>query len=514
MNEVIAIIGGGSTAASFLYNYLQSVDANNALPRTIYLFEQRSVFGPGAAYEPDLSSNILNTKTGFITPFHDRPGDFFHWLKANLPLWQHRFPAFHLDEHSYAPRPLFGLYLQAQFQSLVKQAAARQVNIIQIQAEVNDVFRSGHGCVVETGCNLFLKADYVFFLCGTLPAKRQGMQALSDRVLATPYPVSSLKSRIPHDAAVGIVGARLSCIDAVIALVEQGHQGPITIHSRSGYFPSVRGTQGRIVPRYLTAEQVETLVAAKGKLRLRDLVDLVQREIAWISGSKMGGLFQLPLPPHDLATFLRSEIAAAAGERVWQAVLYSTNLIIDQLWAALHEDDKHDFLERYFSIFMAYRVSIPVENARKILGYLESGQLQYRAGSFDVGADAYGGLVVTQQHDRSSHQYDYLINATGSPRVVDGLDSELISRLIKRGIMTPHKLGGVQVDTYSYQLLSESGQPNTRLRVVGELTTGAFFFTSALDINARHARQCVTRFADFMRNRQHPQHAVAERAMA
>ena len=116
MNEVIAIVGGGSTAISFLHSYLQLVHDGHVLPNTIYLFEKRGVFGPGAAYEPDQASNILNTKTGFVTPFDDRPGDFYQWLQTNKSTWRRLYPNFRLDAHGYAPRPLFGIYLQYQLE--------------------------------------------------------------------------------------------------------------------------------------------------------------------------------------------------------------------------------------------------------------------------------------------------------------------------------------------------------------------------------------------------------------
>lgn len=496
MSEVVTIIGAGPTAISFLYNYLQLIDEGDILPRTIYLIEKRRAFGPGCAYEFDLSSNIMNTKAGFITPFYDQPGHFFRWLKSEKKTWRVQYPDLQVNEDSYVPRALFGLYLQRQMTWLAESAKKRRVDIIQIHAECKDIQYSETSYIVKTDCNVTIRADFIFFFCGTLSAKSLPAVSGSSLVFASPYPIQTLQQRIPVDAAVGIVGARLSCIDAVVGLVEQGHQGTITIHSRTGYFPSVRGTQGRITPKALTAEQVDALVRLKGSLRLQDLVDLAQMEIAIVEGEEECVDFQLPSPPQDLATFLRDEISKAAAPRSWQAVLYCTNSIIDRLWSLLHEEDKIEFLDKYFSMFMAYRVSIPMENARKILRYLESGQLRFCAGDFHVDLDASSRPRVTLngQNDES-FCYDFLINAIGSPRAVRNLDSDLISKLLERGVMTANDLGGVAVDASSYQLIGADGTLHPRLYAVGELTTGAFFFTSALDINARHARLCAVSFA-------------------
>ena len=500
-NEVVLIIGGGATAIALIYSYLQMAANRNDLPKTLYIVEKRDRFGPGAAYESDLASNLLNTKTGYITPFHDRPGDFYNWLKVNELDWRSRYSSLILDEHGYAPRPLFGEYLQGQMERLVRNAVDLGITIIKIKAEAKDLFRSGNGYIVRTDCGA-IQCDFVFFLCGRLSRATPIDVLKSKRVLASPYPVSRLTNVIPKGASVGIIGARLSCIDAVIGLIEQGHRGPINIHSRSGHFPSVRGTQSRITPRVLTLEGLDALIQKKGKLNLLDLWGMVREEIALQGGAETGGVFRLPLPPRDLIAFLREEITKASGERVWQAVLYSTNAIIDRMWASLREDDRTEFLSRYLSVFTAYRVSIPVENAQKILKYLHSGQLKFIAGAFDVGFEQSVKPVVTM-HDQSGAaiSYDYVVNAMGTTRAACATDSVLVNNLFERGIMSPHKFGGIAVDTDSYCVIGADGLVSSQLRAVGELTAGAFFFTSALDINVRHARNCVTQFARALRMR-------------
>ncbi|GGY99506.1 FAD/NAD(P)-binding protein [Pseudoduganella plicata] len=491
---VITIVGGGATALAFLYNYIASVPSGQQPETTVYLVEKRGVFGPGAAYARDVSSNLLNTKTGFITPFHDRPGDFYNWLRENEWAWWRNFPAFDLHPDSYAPRPLFGMYLQAKMAWMVKHALTVNVRIIQVDAEVNDIAMVGNSCVARTNCSLTLTSDHVFLCCGTLPAKPAAFAGEVGRILPSPYPVAELPHRIAPDANVGIVGARLSCIDAVIGLVESGHRGPIAIHSRSGYFPCVRGTQGRIVPKFLEQGHLEALVRQKGRLRLTDIVDLVRQEIAHATQGDLPRDMPLPpAPPKDLAAYLEQEIELARSPRPWQAVLYSTNAVIDQLWMALRDSDKGLFLSDYFSAFMSYRVSIPTENAARILRYLKSGQLSFHAGEFAIEADGDGKPVI-RTSSQAALGYDYLINATGSPRATKRLESTLLANLLQRGMAVEHPLGGIAVDRHNYEVIGRF-PGKTRLHAMGELTTGTFFFTSALDINARHARNCATAFA-------------------
>lgn len=500
---VITIVGGGATTLSFLYNYLTLASAQDAPAITIYLVEKRGLFGPGVAYAPDVPSNILNTKTGFITPFYDRPGDFFTWLAANQSAWRRSFPDFSLEQDSYAPRPLFGMYLRNKMAWIVKQALMKNVRIIQIDAEVKDIVMVGTSYVTKTDCSLSLTSDYVFLCCGTLPAKPPDYAAAVNTILGSPYPIDELPHKIPDNARVGIVGARLSCIDAVIGLIENGHKGGITIHSRSGHFPSVRGTQGRITPKLLTASHIDAWVRLNGKLTLRDIVQLVMQEMSLLSDNVVHAAIPLPpSPPGNLETYLTKEIELAQEPRAWQAVLYSTNAIIDRLWAALDDTDKAEFLSEHFSAFMSYRVSIPEENARKILSYLKSGQLSFQAGAFTVsiGTDGKPLVTIDAMEECPPVAYDYVINATGSPRSVTELDSDLLASLLQRGTVIPHKFGGIAVDPETYQVIGASGR-NAHLYAMGELTTGTFFFTSAIDINARHARNCAMKFIDSVHNR-------------
>ena len=133
------------------------------------------------------------------------------------------------------------------------------------------------------------------------------------------------------------------------------------------------------------------------------------------------------------------------------------------------------------------------------MGYLQSGQLDFIPGRFAINIARDGSPTVRMQRTDTIHRkYDYLVNATGSTRAVALSQSRLISNMLRRGLMSSHGLGGVELDNDSYCLIGSDGGINTRLRAVGELTVGALFFTSALDINARHARRCVQQFAAWL----------------
>jgi uncharacterized NAD(P)/FAD-binding protein YdhS len=190
----------------------------------------------------------------------------------------------------------------------------------------------------------------------------------------------------------------------------------------------------------------------------------------------------------------------AKKNRGWQAILYDTNAGIDQIWDRLRAEDQELFVKQYFSSAMSMRVSIPVENAEKILSYLRSGQLKFVTGSSVVELE--NNQLVVRCNDVSIPT-DKVIYATGSPKYLNQIDSQLIRNLIGSGISVENKFGGIDVCKNNYGLFCNEGEMSTSIFAIGELTSGRFLFTSALDIIVRHAHSCVDSIEKFIiqRNR-------------
>ena len=498
MKHAFAIVGCGATAIAFLQRHLDRVAEGSAPAGTVYLFEKREAFGHGAAYEADLASNILNTKTAYISPYPHLPGHFQQWLQEHPAAWRPAFAGFEPLADSFAPRALFGLYLKDQIRKIVLRGASLGCQIVLINAEVCAIDLVDGSETVRTRCGVSIPAQKVFLFCGPLGSKIDPAHQ-DERVLTSPYPVSRLLETIAADERVAVIGARLSAIDTVIALIEGGHLGPIRMHSRSGYFPVVRGTQERVELKHLTREGVRALVAQHGPLQISDLVALFRKELAAHDPASSNAVIPLPAPPTDIVSFIEHELQVSQAPRLWQAVLYATNGFVEHLWQALDNAAQARFMSEYFSFFMAYRVSIPTENARKILTYLRSGQLEFVSGAFTLSEPLESQELILRGADRA-YAYDRIIHATGFARDAHRLDSPLLTSLIGSGAAMPHPMGGICVDPDNYRLIGRISGAR-QIYAVGELTVGQFFFTSALEINGRHAFCCAdaVQWAEFAR---------------
>ena len=87
-------------------------------------------------------------------------------------------------------------------------------------------------------------------LCnGNLPSRAFPALAAAPGYFNSPYPVSELAAGIAADATVCVIGTSLSAVDAVVALQQAGHRGPLICVSRNGRLPSVRSPHNRPPPR-------------------------------------------------------------------------------------------------------------------------------------------------------------------------------------------------------------------------------------------------------------------------
>ena len=103
----------------------------------------------------------------------------------------------------------------------------------------------------------------------------------------SPYPVSELAAGIAADATVCVIGTSLSAVDAVVALQQAGHRGPLICVSRNGRLPSVRSPHNR-PPRGLTElsrDGAQVLAHARRRLTLERIAAALGREVRALGGA-------------------------------------------------------------------------------------------------------------------------------------------------------------------------------------------------------------------------------------
>ena len=78
---------------------------------------------------------------------------------------------------------------------------------------------------VHTHSGTRFEARYIYLALGHLNRAKSEDYQFQDRYFHNPYPVTRLIEEIPRDAAVGVIGTRLSAIDIALGLAGAGHAG-------------------------------------------------------------------------------------------------------------------------------------------------------------------------------------------------------------------------------------------------------------------------------------------------
>ena len=497
----LAVVGGGSTATSFLAQLIKVLADDAGSPRQILVFEPMADVGPGEPYAGDLASNLLNIPAGKMSAYaHDR-GHFLRWIEHGGPAIRRKYGIEHLAAGAFLPRPLFGEYLRDVWTDLCRHAQRLGIDVRRVLARVDGIVLNpeDNGVRLETPEGEF-SAQRIVLCNGNLPTVSYADLHCSPGYLNTPYPVANLARKIDREAHVGIIGTSLSAIDAIVALKESGHTGRVLAVSRSGRLPAVRSTVAPPIPiTQATAQEIAAIVDEQGQgLTLEAVFEFLSARVA-----AAGATLDLAdiLGQGDTAQeMLRHEIVASSTQpRSWQAVAISLNDAIEHIWRLLPGTERRRFHDEWRALWMTRRATFPMSNALKIQGYLDDGSLEiYAAGSDLSISAAAGGFEIRLPGARgrpASRHVDYIVNATGMSTDVAASRDPLVCSLLERGIACADPYGGFRLDFDTGCLLDPKGGVVRNISVLGSLAAGTYFWTVSLDVNARLAFEQARRVA-------------------
>lgn len=500
--EIVAVIGGGSIGISFLIQLIEeAVKAVVSSKFEILLFEPQDMVGPGYAYQSDFSCNLLNTTAGTMSAIYSEKDHFIRWLTENEDKWRIFFPDLELSANAYLPRNLFGLYLNSMYLQILERVQKIGIPFRLIKDKVVDIETIN---VVQS--NIITKstgnyiADRVILALGNMSSEKFKELNLIQGYFQNSYPCLAVTQSIPSNASVCIIGTSLSAIDMVLSLKESGHIGSIVCASRNGRLPSVRGNLNKKYQlKKIIKDRIDKIIESRdGVLDLRTVAKILIEEYEHATDEKCN-LAEILNSNVGMQDYISSEIKFSRdAERVWQSIICSTNDIIDYLWHKLSASDKRIFNGFFRGIWLSYRVSFPLSNALKIQELLRTAQLQVFGGVTSITYDANEKLFLMSTKDkrtgfRSIIQSEFVVNATSSSLDVKTSEDSLVKNLLQRGDAIPNEFGGFFVDYDTGALVRSSGQINDRMTVLGSLVSGVYFWTNAMDVNARLASKQAKR---------------------
>lgn len=150
----VAIIGGGFSGAMVAAHLLRFATD----PLAITLIEPQPLLERGIAYGTDHECHLLNVPAGRMSAFPDDPRHFSRWLS-------------HWDVYGagyFAPRKLYGIYIQAVLETAIAQASAN-ARLERMQNEAVAILPKDSGAVIHLKTGQTIQADQVVLALGNFP---------------------------------------------------------------------------------------------------------------------------------------------------------------------------------------------------------------------------------------------------------------------------------------------------------------------------------------------------------
>ncbi len=458
MTATIVIVGGGVSGSVLALKLSRARPGDRVL-----LIERGRRAGVGLAYGACAPLHLLNVpvsrmELGLFPSFAD-------WLsRSGADLSEALAESGGVLADAFAPRALFGAYLEAQIMAALSAEPGRGLHRLRGEAvRLEEAPR--RAVVLDDGRSL--PADIVILATGNMAPARPPLPraaAVMESAAFVPDPwEGGAFDGLPADAPVLLIGTGLTMVDIVLLLQARGHRGALTAVSRHGWAPARHQAGGAWAP-FLGREAPTT---ALGALRL-----------------------------------LRAELTRAQAAGVpWQRVFDAARPDIARVWRGWSRRERARFLRHLRTRWDVHRHRMAPRIAAALDPLLDQGRLTIQAGRIS-GLEAGPKGVMAKLTPRGGGgervlgPFARVINCTGPRSDFDRLETPLFGQLRRLGLIQsdPLRLG---LQTQGCALVGIDGAASAWLYAVGPLTRPDLWEVTAVpEINAQVSALAATLASD------------------
>ncbi|WP_313684930.1 FAD-dependent oxidoreductase [Pantoea sp.] len=439
----VIIVGGGFSGTALAIHLARTATT----PLRVTVVEPRDSLGAGVAYSTREPAHRINVPAARMQLSGEEQGAFDRWYRQQ-PECSLDSVAHCADGAVYPQRGMFGRYLAEQF----AQAALQHPQVALQHIQASAIAWEGEQLLLSNGDAL--QGDVLALaISHPPPALPRALLpfAAHPALIANPW-LPGVLDNIAVNASVAIIGTGLSMADVVASLATRQHHGPLLAFSR----------RGQLSRANLSGDWPEWTLAPQQQPSVRQ----------WLH-------------------HIRTEVARAADQQLpWQRVLDEVRVQGQDIWQSLPLREQQRFVRHLRSWWDVHRYRIAPQVATVITERQQVGSLRVLAARL-IRIDASEKQLTIQLHTRhgvtENHQLDHLIVTTGPGHEALTASQPLLKSLSQQGIIRADALGfGIDVDRHSHTL-TQSGQPNARLFVVGPAARARFGELMGLPQVANHA---------------------------
>ncbi len=428
----ILIIGDGFSAAVALIHLLrQGVDT-----QSIAILGMHSP-GRGNAYGSTSPAFRLNVREDLPIIFSEDPLHFAKWATAHI-----KDPRAKTSAGYFYRRSDFGAYMN----QLVKdQLDGRDLN--HIQGEAQRITGSDDQWRVELKTGERINARAIILATGNAtpiwPCPVQIEQTLGHLTTTeNPWPGDYLH-RIPVNDHVLLLGGGLTALDAINGLVEQGHQGKVSVISPRALFPPSQAPWTRT------------------------------KQPQWPN----------PITPARLVRFMRHYLPnTPTDQSEWQCAWEELRPDLNRIWQGFSAHQRRILMKRFGWLWNLYRFRASPQTIEAYQQLRDQQQIEFRCGRAREIAVRDGAIHVTLSQGEVVHGH-HLINCTGVAR------DRLLDQLIRDAIASPDALkSSITIDP-QLTVLDPKGKAYQSLWMIGPATMGSLGDVIAASAIAKQAEQ-------------------------
>ena len=414
----LVIIGDGFAAAVSAIHLLRK-----GIPADALTIIGAGSLGKGNAYGCVSPSFRLNVREDLPIVFSEDPLHFARWAEANID-----------DPEAKTSAGFF--YRRADFGRYVAELIAAEVGFEKIQRIPSKVTRLNqeHDGLWKLGTadGGLLYAEKVIIATGNspptwpCPVKTELGEQIDPRLIENPWTGQYLAAIQPEEHVV-LLGGGLTALDAIYALVEQGHRGRITIVGPRPLFPPTQAQWAR------------------------------QKQPNWPE----------KLSPAKLVRFMRQYLPSAPTTSTeWQCAWEELRPNLNAIWQQFTPHQRQSLFKRLGWAWSLYRFRASPQTIKAYEQLRANHQIQFAVGRAKQ-VECSKGAITVQLNNGQRIQADRIVNCTGV-----GPDL-FLNRMIADAMAIPDPLGhAIGVNT-NLNVIKPNRQAWNNLWMLGPATMGS-----------------------------------------